>query len=99
MQSLGHMSLPELQDLFPPLKSISCDGPVRLGRGSTRVRAPAGGRTGLDVDRIVLTSGPDGAASPTGPLVRTTRTPAVTVDNASPTEMTEPTSETSMARS
>jgi hypothetical protein len=27
MASLGHMSLPELQDLFPPLKAISCDGP------------------------------------------------------------------------
>ena len=27
MASLGHMSLPELQDLFPPLKTISCDGP------------------------------------------------------------------------
>jgi hypothetical protein len=27
MASLGHMSLPELQDLFPPLKAISSDGP------------------------------------------------------------------------
>jgi hypothetical protein len=27
MASLGHMSLPELQDLFPALKVISCDGP------------------------------------------------------------------------
>ena len=27
MASLGHMSLPELQNLFPPLEKISCDGP------------------------------------------------------------------------
>jgi hypothetical protein len=27
MASLGHMSLPELQHLFPPLEAISCDGP------------------------------------------------------------------------
>jgi hypothetical protein len=27
MASLGHMTLPELQDLFPPLKVISSDGP------------------------------------------------------------------------
>jgi hypothetical protein len=27
MASLGHMTLPELQHLFPPLQSISCDGP------------------------------------------------------------------------
>lgn len=27
MASLGHMSLPELQNLFPPLEAISCDGP------------------------------------------------------------------------
>src|SRR5215471_19542108 len=27
MASLGHMTLPEMQDLFPPLKMISCDGP------------------------------------------------------------------------
>src|SRR5258708_18090520 len=27
MASLGHMSLPELQVLFPALKAISCDGP------------------------------------------------------------------------
>jgi hypothetical protein len=28
MASLGHMTLPELQHLFPPLKSISLDGPA-----------------------------------------------------------------------
>jgi hypothetical protein len=27
MASLGHMTLPELQNLFPALKGISCDGP------------------------------------------------------------------------
>jgi hypothetical protein len=27
MSSLDHMSLPELQHLFPPLEMISCDGP------------------------------------------------------------------------
>lgn len=27
MASLGHMSLPELQHLFPPIETISCDGP------------------------------------------------------------------------
>jgi hypothetical protein len=28
MESLGHMSLPELAQIFPPLASISCDGPT-----------------------------------------------------------------------
>src|SRR5262245_7997841 len=28
MQSLGHMTLPDLQHLFPPLKAISLDGPA-----------------------------------------------------------------------
>ncbi len=27
MASLGHMTLPEIQHLFPPLETISCDGP------------------------------------------------------------------------
>src|SRR5260370_12719260 len=27
MASLGHMSLPELASIFPPLATISCDGP------------------------------------------------------------------------
>jgi arabinofuranan 3-O-arabinosyltransferase len=66
----------------------ACDGPVRLARGSHRVTAPPGSETGLDVDRVVLTSGPDGTASAAGPVVTAARSQPVHVDTSSPSELT-----------
>ena len=43
-----------------------CAGPVTLARGSHRVTSPPGAGTGLDVDRVVLTSNAAGAASTPG---------------------------------
>jgi hypothetical protein len=42
----------------------SCGGPVGLGPGRHTLRSAIGLDTGLDVDRVVLTSGRDGAAEP-----------------------------------
>ena len=43
----------------------SCDGPLALDAGSHVLRSAAGLDTGIDVDRVVLTSGADGAGAPT----------------------------------
>ncbi len=52
----------------------SCADPVTLAAGSHTVTTPRGWDTGVDVDRIVLTSGRTGQAVAPGPLV--TRTPS-----------------------
>lgn len=46
----------------------ACAGALDLGPGSHRVRTAPGLDTGLDVDRLVLTSGADAAAAPATPL-------------------------------
>ncbi len=51
-----------------------CDGPLTLGRGSHTIDTTRGWDTAVDVDRVVLTSGDDGGASPTGRLVSATST-------------------------
>ncbi len=40
-----------------------CDGPLDLGPGSSRITAAPGLRTGIDVDRVTLRSGIEGAAA------------------------------------
>jgi hypothetical protein len=42
----------------------ACDGALTLGAGRHLVRARPGIDTGIDIDRFVLTSGADGAATP-----------------------------------
>ena len=79
----------DLADARRGLTLESCDGPVRLTQGSHLVRSLPGSDTGLDVDRVVLTSGPTGTASVPGPLVAVgTTTSPVRVDTSSPTETT-----------
>jgi hypothetical protein len=67
---------------------VPCDGPVSLAKGSHRIRSVDGAASGLDVDRVVLTSSATGAPSVVGPLVPAQRSTVVQVDTASPTEMT-----------
>ncbi len=42
----------------------ACDGPLTLASGSHVLRSGVGLDTGIDIDRVVLTSGADGAAVP-----------------------------------
>jgi arabinofuranan 3-O-arabinosyltransferase len=42
----------------------ACDGPLALAAGSHVLRSGVGLDTGIDIDRVVLTSGADGAAAP-----------------------------------
>jgi hypothetical protein len=49
-----------------PLRA--CSGPIALTRGNHDLTSSAGLDTGIDVDRIVLASGPDGAATPVAVL-------------------------------
>jgi arabinofuranan 3-O-arabinosyltransferase len=77
---------------FAPAMSAleACDGPLKLTGGTHRLRSAVGLDTGIDVDRVVLTSGSDGAPvspssfttgrSPSGAHVRVVDQGATTYD-------------------
>lgn len=50
---------------------LTACGPVSLSAGSHRIVAASGGTTGLDVDRVVLSSGEDGTPAPVAVRDRT----------------------------
>lgn len=54
-----------------PIDLVACEGePMDLPAGATLLRTTAGGRSGLDIDRLVLRSTPGGEADTrSGPLV------------------------------
>jgi arabinofuranan 3-O-arabinosyltransferase len=70
------------------LALVPCDGPLDLDAGSHRIVSDPGVATGLDVDRVLLTSGAGGSPSVPGPVVPATPSSPVRVDTASPTDMT-----------
>ncbi len=70
------------------LTLTSCDGPLRLARGSHTIITPRGWDTGIDIDRLVLTSDSTGDAAPLGPLVAPTRSgTSLRVRNPSPSSV------------
>ncbi len=58
---------------------VACDGPVALGAGSHVVKARPGNDTGIDVDRLVLTSDAEGAAVPVAAFSDAGGAPGATV--------------------
>ena len=79
------------------LSVASCDGPLLLTTGSHRIAAARGTLTGLDLDRLTLTSDAGGAAAsiaPDGQVAPIVRTPAPAIDvnndNATTTKITIP---------
>ncbi len=59
-----------------PLEVAPCGGPIVLPAGESELRTTAGADTGLDLDRLLLRSGPGGEPGPAGGLLVVDEPPA-----------------------